>query len=481
MSIRRFIRKPSIPTLTGWPEALQPVMRPLLQTIETLTGRRGEKLSQLSGTVSVNDVAERVNEIIRVLQDGSDTSVLVGGATTTPADPTPVVEEDNLPDTIIQYITQNVSNGGGYTNILVNGSMRIWQRQLTNSPGGAVGFNPPWYTADQWIFEQSASGVGSKWERSTDVPTVAEAGQKFWYSTKATVTSVTMGYPTATFRAWFYQNLESQRFARLVGNQCVLSFWIKSSVTGTYTAYVNLPLAGYVSRQSFTISAANTWEKKEIVFTAVPDVTLGNYYDYGAQVGITLAAGTTLSGGSEGSETYPGWKVNTANGSFVHPSQVNMMTTGSATFLITGADLRSGTSAGIEVPPLEVDQVWAMRYLEKSYPMDTPLGTASIDGYAVYGNDHPSSDTYALTLGVPYRVPKRIAPVYSASPGNGIVLYDLAGSTGKATRLSDSASVGYNSANPASTEMGFDLTHNLSSGEADTRRAFHWAVSDVRI
>lgn len=89
MGILRYLRKPSIPSLTGWPEALLPVLRPIKETIEIITGRKGEKLDQLSGDVTVADIAGRVNEIIRVLQDGANDDVLVNGVMAPAASPTP--------------------------------------------------------------------------------------------------------------------------------------------------------------------------------------------------------------------------------------------------------------------------------------------------------------------------------------------------------------------------------------------------------
>ena len=75
--ITRFIKKPSIPTLTGWPDALIPVMRPIRETLEIITGRRGQRIPQLNGTVSPDVLALRINEIIRVLQDGQDVEATV--------------------------------------------------------------------------------------------------------------------------------------------------------------------------------------------------------------------------------------------------------------------------------------------------------------------------------------------------------------------------------------------------------------------
>ena len=75
--ITRFIKKPSIPALTKWPDELLPVMKPIKETLEIYSGRRGQKIEQLRGEVLPNDLAIAINEIIRVLQDGIDNDVSV--------------------------------------------------------------------------------------------------------------------------------------------------------------------------------------------------------------------------------------------------------------------------------------------------------------------------------------------------------------------------------------------------------------------
>lgn len=373
-----------------------------------------------------------------------------------------------------------IGSAGGYANALINGSMRIFQRNLSSS---GTGDNPPVYVADQWILYQQANGSGSTiaWERSGDVPSFAAAGIKFERSLKLTMTNVGFSVNNlADYGAWVYQPIERFRFERLLGQPCTLSLWIKASVTGTYTAFIYLPLANLNARVSFTIDAANTWEKKTLVFSSVPDANIGVPTDYSAYVGVIFGAGSANKGAPLGAETYPGWYQNASNYGRGVSAQANLPATINATIFLTGVDLRSGSAGAIEIPPLDTDMYWCMRHFEKSYPHDTTPGTAFATTYESYGVDYTVSDTYTLTTSVRFRVPKRIAPVYSVFAGNGINTWSTTGQALAATRLVDMVSVLHN-AQPVPSAEGFVFTHTLSVAEPDTRRAFQWAASDVRI
>lgn len=130
MAIKRFIKKPSVPSLTGWPDWAHGVMNPIKQTLEIITGRRGEKLEQLSGEVELDAVAEKINEVIRVLQDGQD--VDVSGAASVA--PTPQVTVNNITQNVVQQVlsggvvqtfSQTVGNGTD-TSFLVPHNFRTY-------------------------------------------------------------------------------------------------------------------------------------------------------------------------------------------------------------------------------------------------------------------------------------------------------------------------------------------------------------------
>ena len=236
MSITRFIKKPSIPSLTGWPEALRPVMAPIRETIEIVTGRRGQKIGQLSGTVTLNQMAERINEIIRVLQDGNDTAVTVEGAVTVPPAPVPEVEEDNLPPEVVQNIQIVYS---GTKNVLVNGQMRIGQRRKS---GNYTAGNVPSMVLDQWALSSAPTPISTPvyaYSRTTTVPTVDEAGVQLRYSLRLNLTTANNSLDTYQ-KVKLYQPIEWSRWLQVHRRQFTASFWIRATKVGRYTAYVTI-------------------------------------------------------------------------------------------------------------------------------------------------------------------------------------------------------------------------------------------------
>jgi len=72
MAISGYAKKPSIPSLINWPSELLAVITPMRETIEIITGRRGAKIAPLSGAVTLDDLAQRVNQLIWLVQEGAD-------------------------------------------------------------------------------------------------------------------------------------------------------------------------------------------------------------------------------------------------------------------------------------------------------------------------------------------------------------------------------------------------------------------------
>jgi hypothetical protein len=116
-----------------------------------------------------------------------------------------------------------------------------------------------------------------------------------------------------------------------------LSFWVRASVTGTYSGtFTN----GAISRcyaWTYTINSANTWEYKTIT---VPGDTSGTWV--GATNGIGLRIYWDLGSGTGPRTTAGTWQTGTYIG--VTGTTSISATTG-ATFYITGVQLEKGTQA----------------------------------------------------------------------------------------------------------------------------------------
>ena len=136
-----------------------------------------------------------------------------------------------------------------------------------------------------------------------------------------------------------------------------LSFWARSSVTGTHAGN----LQNYAQTQSYvftyTISAANTWEYKTITIAGptagvwATDNTSFTYVRFNLGVGTTYQTATTNA-----------W----VSGNFWSTSgAVTPITTNGATFYITGVQLEKGTQAtSFDYRPYGTELALCQRYYE---------------------------------------------------------------------------------------------------------------------
>jgi hypothetical protein len=122
-----------------------------------------------------------------------------------------------------------------------------------------------------------------------------------------------------------------------------LSFYVRSSVTGTFSAtlYTNFNSPNAVSYPAeYTISSANTWEKKTITFPAF--TTSSTLATSGYTTGEFYQVRFALMAGSDNTGTANQW--NNAN-DFASTNQTNLFATSSATWDITGVQLELGENA----------------------------------------------------------------------------------------------------------------------------------------
>jgi hypothetical protein len=225
-------------------------------------------------------------------------------------------------------------NGGplaGARNRIINGDMRIDQRNagasVTSSGGGT-------FSVDR--FASFASGGGAyTTQRSTDVPT----GQGFVNSIASTVT--TIDSPTGADYYIIQQSIEGFNTADLgwgtaSAKSITISFWVKASITGTYTVAIRNGGNNRSYRAPYSITTANTWEQK--IITAPGDTTGTWLTDNGT--GIRL--GFTLGAGADFIDTGNTWS---ALEDFAATGQTQWIATNGATFYITGVQLEAGTVA----------------------------------------------------------------------------------------------------------------------------------------
>ena len=222
-----------------------------------------------------------------------------------------------------------------FRNIIINGDMSIAQRG-TSSTGITGG---GYYTVDRFQTILSSQGTWTQ-SQSTDVPT----GQGFTSSLKMDCTTADAS-PAASDVVRVQQNIEGYnvqylKYGTSSAESTTLSFWVKSNKTGTYVIQL---LNGAVSKQvgkTYTISSANTWEKKTITFPGDTSTALDNDNSAELYVQFCLGTGSDRSSGTLSST----WK------SFVSADQyagqtVNLADSTSNEWYITGVQLEAGEVA----------------------------------------------------------------------------------------------------------------------------------------
>ena len=186
-----------------------------------------------------------------------------------------------------------------WKNYIINGNLDTWQRNtsFTINPGGSGGV----YTADRFsindYFLSGQLGV----TKSSDVPSSAQACTSSLATTVNTTVVVNSGASSYMFHGGRYY-AEGQDIKYLYNKPITISFWVKSSTTGAYVLSFGNLLGSSSARYnaSYTISSANTWEKKSITFnlntsygTFATDNTTGIFL----QFSISVNTGSVYYGG----------------------------------------------------------------------------------------------------------------------------------------------------------------------------------------
>jgi hypothetical protein len=220
----------------------------------------------------------------------------------------------------------------GFRNRIINGDMRIDQRN--NGASVTVNAATAFYASDRF----AAQGMASSGVYTIQRSSVAPAG--FNNSLLATVTTIDSSLAAGDTYA-ISQAIEGFNVADLgfgaVGAQAVtLSFWVRSSVTGTFGGALTNNNLTRSYAFTYTVSSANTWEQKTVTITGDTTGTWTTDNSAGLRVYWGLGVGSTLSI-SAGS-----WQ---GAGAVSATGATNLMATNGATFFITGAQLEAGSVA----------------------------------------------------------------------------------------------------------------------------------------
>jgi len=338
------------------------------------------------------------------------------------------------------------SGGGfGFRNRIINPAMVIDQRNA----GASVTPNNA-YTLDRWQLENSQTGKASIQQNAGSVTPPAGFTNYLGvtslsaYSVGATdyflLTQSIEGFNAADF-AWGTANAQS----------ATISFWVRSSLTGTFGGTVNNSAQQRAYPFTYTISAANTWEQKTVT---IPGDTSGTWLTtngIGIRLRFNLGTGATYSG------TAGAW-TGTSN-VFAPTGATSVVGTNGATFYITGVQLEKGSTAtSFDVRPYGTELQLCQRYYYRTTPGagDRWFGSAQVSS---------STTCYA---DVPFPVPMRSAP--SALEQSGTASDYRVWASGAGTVTCSGVPAFYNASTMASTITG-TVASGITAGNATTLRA----------
>jgi hypothetical protein len=228
----------------------------------------------------------------------------------------------------INSMTPTADSLQGFRNRIINGAMVIDQRNA-----GAAVTTTSSYPVDRFIVGNTTDGAFSAQQDSS-----APVG--FTNSVKVTTTTAD-GTLTGSQNLQFTQRIEGTNVADLGfgtanAKTVTLSFWVRSSLTGTFGGALRNSAGDRSYPFTYSISVANTWEQKSV--TIAGDTT-GTWLTTNG-VGISVFFG--LGAGPDRSGTAGAWNSNNNTSA---TGAVSVIGTLNATWYITGVQLEVGSVA----------------------------------------------------------------------------------------------------------------------------------------
>jgi hypothetical protein len=257
------------------------------------------------------------------------------------------------------------TNYTGFKNRIINGAMVIDQRNAGASL--TINTSQP-YTLDRWV---AFATVTSKYSVQQNAAAVTPpAGFKNYLGvTSLAATSLGAGDYYFVCQKIEGYNCADLGFGAAGASTVTVSFWVRSSLTGTFGGALN---NGDFSRAypfTYTINAANTWEQKTVTIAGDTSGT----WDTTNGKSIIVIFG--LGVGSTGSGTAGSWS---SNAYFSATGATSVVGTNGATFYITGVQLEKGSTAtSFDYRPYGTELALCQRYYQQSYAVGLVAGDTS--------------------------------------------------------------------------------------------------------
>jgi hypothetical protein len=331
----------------------------------------------------------------------------VGNTGATTLDAVTVTSAGNVAVPSLTVNSNNISavNSLGFRNRIINGNMVIDQRNAGASV--SIPANDARYVLDRWYAGNNADSV-----ISVVRDTVAPDGYANSHKVTVTTADASIGATQNAYVAQWVEGLNTMDLAwgTAAARSVTLSFWVRSSVSGTFGGAITNSAINRSYPFTYVINATNTWEYKTVSLAGDTTGTWLNDTSIGIRVFFALGTGSTLAGPAG---AWAGTEYRGATG------QTNLISTLNATWFLTGVQLEAGTVASpFERRDYGRELIMCQRYLP------------AFNGANNYFSSQVTSTTVAYTQ-VTFPVTARVAPTgisTSAVSGSNFLTYNSTGS-----------------------------------------------------
>ena len=283
----------------------------------------------------------------------------------------------------------------GYRNKIINGAMEIDQR---NAGASVTQTTSHVYVTDRWqIYGQQTTKFTCQQNAGSVTPPAGFTN--YLGVTSSSAYAVLSGDNFKVLQPIEGYNVADLGYGSATAKTVTLSFWVRSSLTGTFGGAFTNSVYNRSYPFTYTISSANTWEQKSITIAGDQSGTWLTTNGIGLNVIFSMGMGTDQSG------TAGAW---TAGNYQSATGAVSIVGTNGATWYVTGVQLEIGSVATeFERRPYGTELQLCYRYFQKFLGSSTyealPSGAIAggggnaAEGPLVFKNTMRASPTLAMS------------------------------------------------------------------------------------